>query len=128
MNRIYGFSLLSFSIFLLNLFLLKFFRLPPFFSYYLNDLLCLPVVLGICLCIIRKFSKNKRLQISLFSALSLAAFYSVYFEIYLPQVTERYTADIVDVLLYFLGAIAFWLVQKKGKYFRNFSNKKAAQN
>ena len=72
----------------------------------------MPVVLGICLSIIRRFSKNELLRISLFSAFSLAALYSVYFELYLPEVTARYTSDIMDVLLYFAGAIIFWFVQK----------------
>lgn len=103
----------SFGIFLLNLFLLNLpVRLPEFFSSYLNDLLCMPVVLSICLFIIRKISKRKELIISLFSAFSLAALYSIYFEIYLPEVTERYTSDTVDVLMYFTGALIFWLVQK----------------
>lgn len=112
MKKIYIFSLLSFSLFLLNLFLLKFFSLPIFFTSYFNDLLCMPVILGICLFLIRKFSRNKRLQISLFSAFSLAAFYSIYFELYLPEVTVRYTADLIDVLLYFTGAFVFYQVQR----------------
>ncbi|WP_156879273.1 hypothetical protein [Salinimicrobium xinjiangense] len=57
-------------------------------------------------------TKQKELRISLFSAFSLAALYSVYFEIYLPEVTTRYTADVVDMLLYFSGALIFWLVQR----------------
>lgn len=113
MKKIYIFSLICFSLFLLNLLLLQYFQLPQFFSSYLNDLLCLPVVLGFCLFLIRKFSKKNRLKISLFSCLSLAALYSVYFEIYLPQVTERYTADPVDALLYFIGAFVFYLLQEK---------------
>ena len=72
----------------------------------------MPVVLGICLFLIRRFNKKKQLKISLFSCLSLAALYSVYFEIYLPKVTQRYTADPVDALLYFIGAIVFYLLQK----------------
>ena len=100
-------------LFLLNILLLNFnSNLPTFFSSYLNDLLCLPIVLSICFFVIRFFSKNKQVQISLFSAFSLAALYSIYFELYLPEVTTRYTSDVIDVLLYFTGAFAFWLVQK----------------
>ena len=112
MKKTYIFSIICFFLFLLNLLLLEFFPMPRFFSSYLNDLLCMPVVLGICLSIIRRFSKNELLRISLFSAFSLAALYSVYFELYLPEVTARYTSDIMDVLLYFAGAIIFWFVQK----------------
>lgn len=107
---------ICFGIFLLNLLLLNSsLPLPTFFSSYLNDLLCMPVVLCVCLFLIRKISNRKNLKISLFSALSLAVLYSIYFEIYLPNVTERYTADVVDVLLYFTGALLFWLVQKTEK-------------
>lgn len=101
-----------FTIFMLNLLLLNLNNmLPEFFSSYLNDLLCLPIVLSICLFVIRFFSKYEQIKISLFSAFSLAALYSIYFEIYLPDVTERYTSDVVDVILYFTGAFVFWLVQ-----------------
>lgn len=102
-------------LFLLNIFLINFCNnLPGFFTSYFNDLLCLPVVLSICLFIIKFFSKNDRVQISLFSAFSLAALYSIYFELYLPEVTGRYTSDVIDVLLYFTGAFIFWWIQKYG--------------
>ncbi len=113
MRKILLFFWVCLTIFLLNLLLLNLTSiLPKFFSSYLNDLLCLPIVLSICLFVIRFFSKDEQIKISLFSAFSLAAFYSIYFEIYLPDVTERYTSDVVDVLLYFTGAFLFWLVQK----------------
>lgn len=113
MRKILLFFWVCLTIFLLNLLLLNLTSiLPKFFSSYLNDLLCLPIVLSICLFMIRFFSKDEQIKIPLFSAFSLAAFYSIYFEIYLPDVTERYTSDVVDVLLYFTGALVFWLVQK----------------
>jgi hypothetical protein len=113
MRNIYLLFFICFGIFLGNLFLLNLsLPLPAFFSFYLNDLLCMPIILSVCLFTIRKISKRKDLKISLFSAFSLAAFYSVYFELYLPEVTTRYTQDITDVLLYFGGAFIFWLVQR----------------
>ena len=113
MNKILWLFYLCSSTFLLNLLLLNFSNdLPHFFSSYLNDLLCLPIILSICLFTIRFFSKNKQVKISLFTAFSLAGLYSIYFEIYLPEVTSRYTADPVDALLYFTGAFIFWLVQR----------------
>ncbi len=113
MRNIYLLFFICFGIFLGNLFLLHLsLPLPTFFSSYLNDLLCMPIVLSVCLFIIRKISKRKDLKISLFSAFSLATLYSIYFEWYLPEVTTRYTQDVVDVLLYFGGALIFWLVQR----------------
>lgn len=104
-------------------------ELPTFFSSHFNDLLCLPIILSICFFVIRSVSRKKNLQISLFSAFSLAAFYSVYFEIYLPEVTTRYTSDVVDVLLYFSGAFIFWLVQQsEGSKILKLQNKKSCSN
>lgn len=113
MKKINLLFFLSFGIFLLNLFLQRLpVKLPAFFSSYLNDLLCMPIVLFICQYLIRKISQKKQLKIPLFTAFSLAAFYSVYFEYYLPKVTERYTSDVLDILLYFGGSLIFWLVQQ----------------
>ena len=100
-------------LFVLNMLLINFSgNLPSFFSSYLNDLLCLPIVLSICFFLIRSFSKYRSIRISLFSAFSLAAFYAVFFEVYLPEGHIRYTSDNIDVLLYFGGALIFWLVQR----------------
>lgn len=126
MKITYIFSSLCLGLFLLNLGLLKFFSMPAFFSSHLNDLLCMPVVLGICLFLIRRFSKQKQLHISLFSAFSLAALYSAYFELYLPEVTLRYTSDALDVVFYFSGAFTFWLVQRKDALTIISEKKKAA--
>ncbi len=79
---------------------------------YLNDLLCMPIILTICLLGVHFIKKDKSIRISLFSALSLATFYSLYFEIILPRITERYTADIYDVFLYFTGALIFYGLQE----------------
>jgi len=37
----------------------------------------------------------------------------VYFEWFLPKVTVRYTTDPIDAFLYIIGAIAFYLMQKR---------------
>lgn len=127
MKRSYIFSLICFGIFLLNLgFQYLQVSLPVFFTSWLNDLLCLPVVLGICSFCINSYSKNKPVRISLFSALSLAVLYSIYFEVYLPKITERYTADIIDVLLYFTGAVLFYFSQEKQLHYSQLPSKKAA--
>lgn len=134
MKNIYILFWCSFGIFLLNLFLLHLpLQLPVFFSAHLNDLLCMPVILSICLFLIRKISNKDALRIPLFSAFSLAAFYSVYFELYLPEVTSRYTSDVIDVVLYFIGAFIFWLVQRREPLSKlqqqeKKSTKKAAHN
>jgi len=89
--------------------------LPRFVNNYVNDLLCLPLVLGGITFAIRRLKKDKLFRLPLLFVLFIAAYYSVYFEYYLPQVNPRYTGDFIDVGLYFLGGIAFFLFDKKIK-------------
>lgn len=85
---------------------------PWWFRNYLNDFLCMPIILAICLKGVQLLKSDKDIRISLFSALSLAAFYSLYFEIILPKFMERYTADVFDMILYFGGALLFYFLQE----------------
>jgi len=87
--------------------------LPLWINNYVNDFLCMPVVLSICLAVIRTLKKDNKLFLPLSAILSLTIFYAIYFEYYLPKVNVRYTADWLDVLLYFFGAGVFYLFQKR---------------
>lgn len=89
------------------------FPLPALINNYLNDFLCMPIILTLCLGFVRIIKKNKDIRLSGFVIISLTIYYSVYFEYYLPKVNSRYTADPIDVLLYFAGALVFYLLQKK---------------
>lgn len=95
---------------------------------YLNDLLCMPIILTICLIGVQFIKNDKTIRISLFSALSLATFYSLYFEVILPLIMERYTADIYDVFLYFTGALVFYLLQEPTHVKERALKKKKAAN
>ena len=85
--------------------------LPVFWNHYLNDLLAMPIVLMLCLILTRLIHKNKSIRLSLFTTCSVAALYAVYFELYLPGRSARYTADLLDALLYFCGALLFYFLQ-----------------
>lgn len=85
--------------------------LPTWVAYYMNDLLCMPIVLYICRYAVRWLKSDKNLNLTVFSIISLTVFYSIYFEVYLPKVNIRYTADIFDVVMYFLGAAFFYLIE-----------------
>lgn len=87
--------------------------IPNWVRFYAADFLCMPIVLSICLLLIRKLKQKPNLQLPLFSILSLTAFYSLYFEVYLPPRSPRYTADNIDVFMYFSGAILFYIIQKQ---------------
>jgi hypothetical protein len=86
--------------------------LPHLINNYLNNLLCMPVVLTLCLVVLQFIKKNNSLTIPIFVIASITMYYIVYFEWFLPKINERYTADPIDAVLYIIGAIAFYVIQK----------------
>ncbi|GGW22167.1 hypothetical protein [Arenibacter certesii] len=85
--------------------------LPSWTAYYMNDLLCMPIVLYMCRYVVRWLKSDDNLNLTLSSIISLTLFYSLYFEVYLPEINDRYTADILDVLMYSLGAAFFYFIE-----------------
>lgn len=88
-------------------------NLPNWIHFYAADFICMPLVLSVILIALRYFYKNEAFQIPLFAIVSLTVYYALFFEWILPKVSERYTADWIDVLLYALGSSVFYLLQKK---------------
>lgn len=86
--------------------------LPPWMYSYVNDFLCMPIVLGLCLAVLRGL-KKKEIYIPLGIVLGLTSYFSLYFEWLMPQLDARYTGDLIDVFLYFTGAILFFKFQKR---------------
>jgi hypothetical protein len=86
--------------------------LPSIINNYLNNLLCMPVVLTLCLIVLQFIKKNYSLTIPIFVIASITLYYIVYFEWFLPKVNVRYTADPIDAVLYIIGAMVFYLMQK----------------
>jgi hypothetical protein len=87
--------------------------LPNGIYFYVNDFLCMPIVLGICLSVLRLIKKTDHLYVPFGVVLGLTVYFAVYFEWFMPQVSERYTSDFIDVILYFSGAFLFYRFQKK---------------
>lgn len=87
--------------------------LPWYINNYLNDLLIVPIVLYIARFLLRKMYHQPQLSISLPMTLAMVTFYALFFELLMPKVMQRYTADWIDVFLYFLGGIVFYLFQNK---------------
>lgn len=86
---------------------------PVWVNNYLNDLLCMPIVLKISQTAVRYIKSDRKLKIPLRISLTLTLFYAVYFEFVLPQFQSRYTADPIDVVLYFLGLLFFVWIEGK---------------
>lgn len=119
MKRLLTLFAVCFLLFLLNqgMQYLNFAR-PEFLRNHLNDFLVLPITLTICLFVTRHLHSNNGIRLPLFSCFSVAALYSVYFEYFLPLKTVRYTADPIDVSLYFAGALLFFFAQPARKKLR----------
>ena len=88
--------------------------LPAWINNYVNDFLCLPIVLGACQAAVRFLRNDRRLLLPLPLIFLMAFCYSVYFEFFLPDRNLRYTSDGMDVLLYFFGATLFYLIENRG--------------
>jgi len=115
-----GFLLYGFLVFLYLVirYLRRIHQIIPFVNSYLNDILCLPIILGLVLFIIRKWViRNPDYYFSIYHILFTAVVFSLYFEWYLPQRDFRFTSDFFDVLAYFSGGILFFL------YFQNAERK-----
>ncbi|WP_178986205.1 hypothetical protein [Winogradskyella helgolandensis] len=87
--------------------------LPNWVFFYINDFLCMPIVLSTCLAVLRIIKKTEMLYAPISVVLVLTIYFSMYFECVMPHINTRYTSDIIDVGLYFLGALLFFKFQKK---------------
>lgn len=80
---------------------------------YLDDLLCMPLTLGLILAVQRAYFRSQRMTIPVrLIAFAVAAF-SICFELLLPLYKPLYTADVLDVVAYSLGAFAFHQLMNK---------------
>ncbi len=97
--------------------------LPKLMRFYVNDFLIIPIVLYSCLFVIQKFKGNAKIQLSPLNIIYVSALYSLIFEYLLPKFHLRYTADYIDVGLYFLSGMMFYFLQKnKNSYEVSRSN------
>lgn len=87
--------------------------LPDWINFYVNDFLCMPIVLSLCLVVLRIIKKDETLYVPLIVVLALTVYFSLYFEWLMPQLNTRYTSDVMDVVLYFISATIFFKLQKK---------------
>ena len=87
--------------------------LPNWIYYYINDFLCMPIVLGACLAVLRLLKQTEALYVPLPVIVVLTVYFIIHFEWIMPEVLTRYTSDPVDIALYILGAFLFWVFQKK---------------
>lgn len=87
----------------------------PYLHAYLDDLVCMPIVLGLTTQIAQWIHPVKEYYyLSPTHILLAVIFYSLLFEWILPVVNpQKYTADIFDILFYLMGATIFYFLVSK---------------
>ncbi len=88
----------------------------PYIHAYLDDLLCMPIILGLSTQIIQWIHPAKEYYHLTKTHIIIAVlFFSIVFELIYPVIyPENYTSDPIDVLCYGIGGFTFyWFVAIK---------------
>jgi hypothetical protein len=80
---------------------------PWWIQHYLDDLLCLPLVLTVTLFVLR-FFYGPRVHLSWNQVAFTVLYFSLAFEVFFPKFMPRYTGDWVDAILYAAGGVIFY--------------------
>ncbi|MBC7744058.1 MAG: hypothetical protein H7096_03065 [Flavobacterium sp.] len=79
------------------------------FNSYLTDLISVPIIANLGLTFQRVFvTKSNTYRLKAGHVLFIVAYTSLIFEILLPRFSAKYTADMVDILMYVFGGLFFW--------------------
>lgn len=90
-------------------------KIPNIIQFYLNDFLIIPIVLTISLIILRWSKDDENYQISIWLILYACSSYAFLYEYILPKFHLRYTADLIDIVLYFMSGFLFFILQKNNQ-------------
>ncbi|WP_430907930.1 hypothetical protein [Maribacter sp. 2-571] len=91
---------------------------PELVNNYLNDFLCMPIVLKMCQYSVRFVRSDKTIVVPLTLKITLTLLFSFYFEYLLPIFAPRYTSDGLDVVAYFTGLLVFITLEGQWKVTR----------
>ncbi|WP_157600678.1 hypothetical protein [Rufibacter sp. DG15C] len=80
---------------------------PDWMRFYLDDLLCLPLILTVTLFFMRAFH-GPTFRLTPYQVGIAVAYYALAFEVVFPLFMPRYTADMVDFVLYATGGWIFY--------------------
>ncbi len=79
---------------------------------YLNDLLCIPLLLFVITGVLRLLFNRPHFQVDKWQILFAFLMVSIAFEWWAPQHYAVHTGDVWDVLAYGVGGIVFWFTQR----------------
>jgi len=84
-----------------------------FLKNHLNDFLYMPIVLTICLAVVRWVKSLSNYLLNLGMIIGMTVFSSVVFEWIGPSYFVHTTGDWIDVVMYVLGGSFYYVLQKK---------------
>lgn len=94
--------------FLLNQLYIRHFSTPAFFRNYLDDLLCMPLVLLLARCLLQLLPlPNRPRRLPPYFVGTAFLLFALYFEVILPRYNSDFTADLLDVAVYAAGCLLF---------------------
>jgi hypothetical protein len=99
----------------LNIFCLKPAFSYWFFQHYLNDLVCMPLVLVVTIFMQRSFFNKPAYNLNKYQTGIAVAYFTLMFEVVIPLWNARYTADFWDVFCYGFGGWLFYRFGNSGK-------------
>lgn len=86
----------------------------PWLNGYVDDFFAIPVIASIALCYMRMVViRSDYYILSPGKVIFIVLYVSVVFELFLPLVSKKYTADWIDALLYAVGGVFFYYVMNK---------------
>ena len=83
---------------------------PAWFRAYITDLLCMPLLLMLSVVFMRMMWWP-HLLLDLKKVMAAWLYVSILFEMILPSLSDRYTADTWDVVVYAIGCMFFIRIQ-----------------
>lgn len=98
----------------------------PIIQFYLNDIIAPVLVLSITRFFLSIYAKQCYI-LSVKQLIFFLVYISLIFELVLPNLSEQYTADILDVLAYLLGVIIFQFFNNKNEHKTKNSKKKKCE-
>lgn len=89
----------------------------PYFNDYLTDLLAVPVIASLGLAFQREFvERSNAWCFKPGHLVFIVAYTSLLFELFLPNYSDAFTADLMDVVMYITGGLFFWgIMNRPGK-------------
>lgn len=79
---------------------------------YVNDLLSLPIILTLLLMVLRKLKNDPSRLLSTGLIVFAFLYQTLLFEFFLPNISDRYTYDVWDIVVYGAGGMLFMTLQK----------------